>query len=59
MEEGRSVGTANLPLSEIESFSQCLGEIEVLLEDGQVAEADAAAETLKQALLEWLKKLKE
>ena len=57
MEEGRSVGLLNLPPSEIESFSQRLGEIEVPLEDGQVAEADTAAETLKQELLSWLKKL--
>ena len=59
MEEGRSVGLLNPPLPELVSFSQRLAEIETLLEDGKVAEAYEASENLKQALLEWLKKLKE
>jgi hypothetical protein len=57
MEEGRFVALLNLPPSELESFSQRLGEIEALLEDGNVAQAYEAAETLKQALMDWLKKL--
>ena len=57
MEEVQSLGLLNLPPSELESFSQRLGEIEALLENGNVAQAYEAAETLKQALMGWLKKL--
>jgi len=57
MEEGRSMGSANQPSSELESFSQGLGAIEALLDNGQVAEAIEAAENLKQGLLEWLREL--
>lgn len=53
IEEARTLGQTGL-----ESFTQRLNLVKVLLENGQVMEAYDAAETLKQELLRDLQKLK-